>query len=89
MNISSILVQTKPEHLDSTKKTLEKSELCDVFFTDKSGKIVVTIEGEDVKVETEKLKQIQNLPNVISAQMSYTYSDEDFNKNEIKGKIDV
>ena len=60
-----------------------------MFFTDESGKIVITIEGDDVKAETDKLKQIQNLPNVIDAQMSYTYSDEDFNKNEIKGKIDV
>ena len=84
MNISSIVVQCKSEHFDKVKEWCEKSDVCDYHFGDKTkGKIIVTIEGEDVGEEIEKLKQIQVAPYVIAADMMMTYQ-EDMLDEEIK-----
>lgn len=84
MNISSIVVQCKQEHYDKVQKWCEESEICDFHFGDKEkGKIIVTIEGEDVSEEIEKLKQIQTAPYVIAADMMMTYQ-EDMLDEEIK-----
>jgi len=84
MNISSIVVQCKSEHYDKVVEWCEKNEICDFHFGDKEkGKIIVTIEGEDVSEEIEKLKQIQVAPYVIAADMMMTYQ-EDMLDEEIK-----
>ncbi len=40
------------------------------------GKIILTIEGEDVEEEIEKLIKIQQVPTVMSADMMMTYQEE-------------
>ncbi|MCH7938914.1 MAG: chaperone NapD [Candidatus Marinimicrobia bacterium] len=76
MNVSSIVVRTKPAAVKSVMAALEKSGLCDVFFSDKQGRIVVTVEGETVDGEAEKLLAIQKLPDVLGADLVYAFSDE-------------
>jgi len=44
--------------------------------------IVVTVEGDDNTDETMKLKEIQKLPHVASADFSYTYTDGDVDSTE-------
>ncbi len=84
MNISSIVVQCKSDNFDKVKEWCENSEICDYHFGDKTkGKIIVTIEGEDVGEEIEKLKQIQVAPFVIAADMMMTYQEDMLDK-EIK-----
>jgi len=77
MNISSIVVKTRPEHLESVKTALVESGLCDLHFSDEEGRLVVTVEGDGIADETKKLKEIQALPHVASADFSYTYADDD------------
>jgi nitrate reductase NapD len=77
MNISSIVIKTLPENLETLKTCLAESGLCDVHFSDELGRIIVTVEGDDNEDETKKLKAIQKLPQVVSADFSYTYADED------------
>ncbi len=77
MNISSIVVQCKSEHYDQVKEWCETSEICEFHFGDQSkGKIIVTIEGEDVSEEIEKLVKIQQAPYVIAADMMMTYQED-------------
>jgi len=84
MNISSIVIQCKSENYDKVQEWCENSDICDFHFGDKTkGKIIVTIEGEDVGEEIEKLKQIQIAPYVIAADMMMTYQ-EDMLDEEIK-----
>jgi len=84
MNVSSIVVQCKQEHYDKVVEWCENSEICDFHFGDKEkGKIIITIEGEDVGEEIEKLKQIQLAPYVIAADMMMTYQEDMLDK-EIK-----
>jgi len=84
MNISSIVIQCRSDHYDQVQKWCEESGICEFHFGDKDkGKIIVTIEGEDVGEEIEKLKQIQIAPHVIAADMMMTYQ-EDMLDEEIK-----
>lgn len=84
MNISAIVIQVLPENLENVIELLKNSNLCEYHLHDTIGKIIVTIEAEDVSEEIQKLKQIQELPHVIAADMVYAYADEEINKERAK-----
>jgi nitrate reductase NapD len=75
MNISSVVVKTAPEHFDEVMETLRASGLCEIHFTDETGKIVVTLEGKDTDDEIGKMREIMNLPNVLCAGLAYSCSE--------------
>lgn len=91
MNISGILVQVRPEYIEDVIQAIKDSEHSDYHMHDENGKIVVTIEGEDVSEEIAKLNQLQKIPHVISADMMYAYSEDELDKEREKlekgGKI--
>lgn len=84
MNVSGIVVQTKPEFLESVIEDLKASGLCEYHFNDEKGRIIVTIEGETVGEETQKLKALQTLEHVIAADMQYSYSEEELDREREK-----
>lgn len=77
MNVSSIVVKTLPEHVQSVIENLRSSDFCEVHFHDAAGRIVVTVEGEDISEEMRKLKRIQGMPHVLSADLAYAYSEHE------------
>lgn len=81
MNISSIVVQTLPKFLDEVVQNLKECEACDYHFHDEKGRVIVTIEGEDVSEELGKLKIIEAIPHVISADMQMAYSEDELDAN--------
>lgn len=83
MNISSIVIRVLPEHCESTLEKIKASEVCDYFMHDET-KIIVTIDGEDISDEIGKLKQIQKMDHVISADMMYSYSEDELEKEKDK-----
>ena len=85
MNISSIVVQVRSEYIDDVVNTLKESDFCDYHFHDKSiGKIIVTVEGENVSEEIEKVKKIQAIPHVIAADMMMAYSEDELEAERSK-----
>ncbi len=81
MNISSIIVKTLPKNYDAVWLNLQESDLCEVHFGDKEkGIIIVTIEGECVEEEIEKLRAIEEMPFIISADMHMSYCEEELEK---------
>jgi nitrate reductase NapD len=81
MNISSIIVKTLPENYDAVWLNLQESGLCEVHFGEKEkGIIIVTIEGETVEEEIQKLVQIEEMPMVISAEMHMSYCEEELER---------
>ena len=87
MNISSIIVKTRPENYDAVWMNLQESNLCDVHFGDKEkGIIIITIEGKNVEEEIEKLTKIEEMPFIISADMHMSYCEEEL--EEMKKDID-
>ena len=81
MNISSIVVQTMPKFLDEVVESLKNCEVCDYHLHDEKGRIIITIEGEDVSEELGKLKVIEEIPHVIAADMQMAYSEDELDAN--------
>jgi len=77
MNISSIVVQTRAEYLGLVVEDLKNCGVCEYHMHDKIGRIIVTIEGKSVSEELEKLKVIESIPHVASANMQMAYSAEE------------
>ena len=84
MNISSIVVQALPKHIDDLVNYFKEEDFVDYHLHDKEkGKIIVTVEGKDVEEEIKKLVKIQQLPHVIAADMMMTYQEDQLDE-EIK-----
>ncbi len=81
MNISSIVVQTVPKYLDEVVESLKSCEVCDYHMHDEKGRIIITIEGNGVKEELEKLRVIEAIPHVIAADMQMAYSEDELNEH--------
>lgn len=84
MNISGILVQVRPEYTEEVINAIKESDFGDYHMHDEKGKIVVTIEGEDVSEEIAKLNLLKKIPHVISADMMYAYSEDELDKERDK-----
>ena len=81
MNVSSIVVKTASEHMDNVIKDINAMDLCEVHFSDKEGKIVVTIEGENIENQMESMKSIQSIPFVSSANLVYSYCEDELTES--------
>jgi len=81
MNISSIVVQTVPKYLEEVVESLKACDVCDYHMHDEKGRIIITIEGEGVKEELEKLRVIEGIPHVVAADMQMAYSEDELNKH--------
>ena len=81
MNVSSIVVQTTPKFLDEVVESLKNCEVCDYHLHDEKGRVIITIEGEDVSEELGKLKVIEAIPHVIAADMQMAYSEDELDEN--------
>jgi len=88
MNISSIIVKTLPKNYDAVWLNLQECDFCEVHFGEKEkGIIIITIEGENVEEEIEKLRKIEEMPFIISADMHMSYCEEELDK--MKEDIDL
>jgi len=90
MNISSIVVQTVPEHLDEVVESLKNCEVCDYHMHDEKGRVIITIEGNGVSEELEKLRVVEAIPFVYAADMQMAYSEDELDEHmEVINNRDV
>ncbi len=90
MNISSIVVQTVPERLEEVVESLKQCEVCDYHMHDEKGRVIITIEGEGVSEELEKLRVIEAIPFVYAADMQMAYSEDELDEQmEVINNRDV
>ncbi|NOZ90014.1 MAG: chaperone NapD [Epsilonproteobacteria bacterium] len=84
MNVSSIVVQAPSKYIDELVELFKEADYCDYHLHDKKrGKIILTVEGEGVEEEIEKLVKIQEIPQVMAADMMMTYQEDQLDE-EIK-----
>ncbi len=81
MNISSIVIKTLPKYLEEVVVNVKKLDICDYHLHDKIGRVIVTIEGKGVSEELKKLKIVQAIPHVISADMQMAYSEDELDNH--------
>jgi nitrate reductase NapD len=78
VNLSGILVVTKPDYQGQVVAALNALEGVEVHQVDEaSGRIVAVQEAEDIHAEIAGVKRIKALPHVITAEMVYHYLAED------------
>ena len=86
MNISGILVQTLPKHIEDVIKRIKDADCCEYHMHDDKGRIVVTIEGVNTEEEIKKLKTLKAFENIIAADMMYAFSDDEL--SGLREKLD-
>lgn len=86
MNISSVVVKCAPEYIHDVVEKLRSSGQCEVYAHDELGRIIIILEGESTEEESEKLRIIQTIPHILSAEMAMAYSDSEFSDEE--GKLE-
>lgn len=84
MNLSSIVVLTKPEYLEEVIGKIKSSDRFEYHLHDEKGRIIVTIEGNDTGEEIGKLKKLQEIEHVISAELVFAYSEDELEKEREK-----
>lgn len=84
MNLSSIIVQVKQEHLSDVIRSIKTSDDFEYQLHDEAGRIIVTIEGKDTGEEVEKLKRLKSLKHVVSAEMVFFYSEDELEREREK-----
>ena len=72
------------DHLDEVIDALKNSCVCEYHLHNKKGQIIITIEGKDIEEEIAKLNQVKALPNILSAEMAYSYAEEELEKERDK-----
>ena len=76
MNISSLVVHTRPEFLPSLKKELENLPGTEVHGTSDDGRVVITIEDNAAQSAADTMLAVQNMKGVLSAALAYHYFDD-------------
>jgi nitrate reductase NapD len=81
MNVSSIVVKTSPEHMKEVINKINSHDLCEVHFKAPDGRIVVTIEGNSIGEQVERLRLIEKIPKVLSANLMFSYCEEELSES--------
>ena len=77
MNVSSIIVKTSSENVQNAINRINAMEFCETHFSDPDGRIVVTIEGENLDRQMAIMKEILNIPFVYGASLAYSYCEDE------------
>ncbi len=71
MNISGVVVRSRPENIESVWKSLEAQAGVEVHGANPDGRLVVTVEEQGDQRMADAVLQLQNLPGVLSTSMIY------------------
>ncbi len=70
MNLSGVLLACRPEHIPQITRSVNDLGWAEVHFTEPTGRMVLTIEGDDMHQSMDRLTHIKGIPRVISAEMA-------------------
>lgn len=77
MNISGVVVRSRPEKLDAVRSRLEELTGVEVHGANPDGRLVVTVEEGSDRAMADTVLTMQDLPGVISASMIYHQYEEE------------
>ena len=82
MIVSGIVLASRPEHLAEVSQALEAISWAEVHFSDPRGRLVVIIEATDLDQSADRLKELQELPRVLMAELAQYCIDEEVRDHE-------
>jgi nitrate reductase NapAB chaperone NapD len=78
MTVSGIVVACHPQDLASTSEAVNALGWAEVRYSDPAGRLVVIIEADDIEESMNRLKELQNLPRVLMAELAeFAVEEED------------
>lgn len=77
MSIYSVVIHTKPEHLDSVSAELEKIKGVEVHGKSDKGKLVVSLDHPDRGYCSDTLMGFHNIPKVLNSSLIFEYFEEE------------
>ena len=83
MNISGVIVYAAPKQVDSVAKSLSAIEGVEVHAVE-DGKLVVTVEHNNINALADQVMQFQDIPGVMSVAMVYQHNEDDESLNADK-----
>ena len=75
--ISGIVMAVRPEHLAETTETVNGLPWAEVHYTDRVGRLVVTVDARDVEESMQRVGELQGLPRVLMAELAEFAVEED------------
>ena len=76
VEIASILIQARPEQLNTVARAIEALPGTQIYNRDARGKLVVVVEGPDVGSIGETLNAMSSTPGVLSASLVFQGTDD-------------
>jgi nitrate reductase NapD len=76
MNISGIVLRTRPEHAEEVRATLAALPGVEVHAATGDGRLVLTLEDAGTASAADTFVQLHDIRGVMSVAMIYQYSDE-------------
>ena len=83
MNISSLIVMVSEGDAERVVNEIKSISGCDVPISE-NNILIVSIEGENIESETEKMKKIESIDGVISAKLVYAYAEDELEAEKQK-----
>jgi nitrate reductase NapD len=77
MHIASVIVRTRPEHIEQVHGELRRISGVEVHAVTPEGRLVVTVESDDRGDAVSRFARLQELPQVLSAALVYEQSETD------------
>ena len=82
MIISGIVLTSRSEHLAELSQAVAAISWAEVHFSDPKGRLVVTIEAGDIDQSVDRLKDLQRLPRVLTADLAQYSIHEEESRHE-------
>ncbi|MGX9726994.1 MAG: chaperone NapD [Candidatus Electronema sp. VV] len=76
MNISSIVVHSRPERMEALRGQIAALAGVAVHAAQEDGRMVITVEDTPDAAPADTIMKVQLLPGVLAATMIYNYCDE-------------
>ena len=67
MTISGIVVACQPDDIETVSEVLSDLPWAEIHYTDPRGRLVVTLEADDIDQSMERLRELQRLLSGTSA----------------------
>ena len=84
MNISSVILHVAPARLDEACTALLAMPGVEIHARSEEGKVVVTLENDDMNSAADNYVALHGIPGVASAAMVYQYSDDESVTEEVE-----
>ena len=82
MNISSVVIRTRPEQLAGVRASLAALPGVELHTETPDGRLVVTVEDTNVATAADTYLRLHNIDGVLGASLVYQYSDDGLEPQE-------